>query len=86
MTKQTRILFFGALKDAAGVSERIETLPPSVKTPDMLIAYLAADDPRLMAALRAPTVRIAVDQEIRRRDDMIGTPSEIAFMAPFSGG
>lgn len=83
---QIRILFFGALKDAAGVSERVEALPASVKTPDMLIEHLAADDPRLMEALRAPSVRIAVDQEIRRRDDMIGTPSEIAFMSPFSGG
>lgn len=83
---QTRILFFGALKDAAGVSERIEALPSSVKTPNMLIEFLAADNPHLLEALQAPTVRIAIDQEIKQRDDIIGTPNEIAFMPPFSGG
>lgn len=83
---QTRILFFGALKEAAGVSERMEALPSSVTTPDMLIEYLAADDPRLMAALQAPSIRIAVDQEIMQRDDIIDAPSEVAFMPPFSGG
>lgn len=83
---QTRILFFGSLKDAVGASERIETLPASVKTIDMLIEFLGAEDPRLLQALQAPSVRIAIDQKIGRRGDRIGAVSEIAFMAPFSGG
>lgn len=83
---QTRILFFGALKDAAGVGERIETLPSSVKTPNMVIEFLAADNPHLLEVLQAPSIRIAVDQEIKQRDSTIGAPREIAFMPPFSGG
>jgi molybdopterin synthase sulfur carrier subunit len=83
----TRILFFGALRDKAGGGERSVELPPDVRTISALIDWLADDDPALKAALRAPSVRVAVDRSIApSRDERLSSGKEIAFMPPFSGG
>lgn len=82
----TRILFFGPVKDAACGAEKLITLPNSVSTIDQLISFIAAGDDHLAEVLRGEHVRVAVDQEIVARDTPLGSPREIAFMAPFSGG
>lgn len=83
---ETRILFFGPLKDIASAGERTLSVPASITTIDGLIDYLAKDDPALGDALRAIGVRVAVDQKLADASDKFSTPEEIAFMAPFSGG
>ena len=82
----TRLLFFGAVRDAAGLAEREIALPSTVSTIHALRAWLSADDAILGAALAAPGVQVAVDQEIVRAEASISGAAEIAFMSPMSGG
>ena len=82
----TRLLFFGALREPAGAAERIVDLPQDVTDGADLIDWLAADDETLGAALKAPSVRMCVDQVMTKREADIRGAAEIAFMPPFSGG
>lgn len=82
----TRILFFGALKEKAGVGERLIELPADIADAAALIDFVAADDGALRESLLAPSVRIAVDQKLLSRHETFDAPREIAFMPPFSGG
>lgn len=83
---ETRILFFGPLKDAAGGAERRLAIPVDVTTIEGVIALIAEGDPHLAETLRGAHVRVAIDQEIVARGAPVDAPAEIAFMAPFSGG
>lgn len=82
-----RVLFFGALQDAAGGTAREVALVGPIG----LAAFrglVTQDDPVLAAALAAPSVRVAVNAELRADDrDLLVVPGdEVAFMPPFSGG
>lgn len=83
----TRLLFLGSLRESACGGERMVDVPERVDSITSLVEWIAADDPALKAALLAPSVRVAVDQEIivDRRAPLRGA-EEIAFMPPFSGG
>ena len=83
---QTRILFFGRLRDAAGASERIVKLPDNVTNVDSLISFLTEGDVLLRNALTAPEIRIAINEKIIPSVTSIDKPTEIAFMPAFSGG
>lgn len=82
----TRLLFFGALKDAAGCAERMVDLPAGATTGEALIGWLASGDDALKAALTRPGVRLCIDQTIAPKTAAIGEAKEIAFLPPFSGG
>jgi molybdopterin synthase sulfur carrier subunit len=83
----TRLLFFGSLREKAGGAERIVEIPRGVDTIASLVDWIAADDDMLKAALLAPLVRVAVDQEIMvDRKEPLRPAEEVAFMPPFSGG
>lgn len=82
----TRVLFFGRLKDAAGVGERIVEIVDGERSIDALIKRLAAGDDALAAALAHPSVKVAIDQRVVDRATLIGAAREIAFLPPFSGG
>ena len=77
-----RVLMFGRLADLAGWRERVVAAPSL----DALTAALAAGDPALGDALRAPGVQVAVDQQLVRGDVAIDDGSEVAFLPPMSGG
>ena len=76
------ILFFGRLQDALGTRSLTAALPPRVRDTDSLRAWLGRDHP----ALRDPSVRIAVNAELRAGNAPIGDGDEIAFLPPMSGG
>ncbi|MEZ5995608.1 MAG: molybdopterin converting factor subunit 1 [Hyphomonadaceae bacterium] len=82
----TQILFFGALRDAAGAPERAVNFPASISTVAELRAWLSSQDAALGEALSAPGIQTAVDQTLARDDTSISGASEIAFMSPMSGG
>lgn len=86
MSGVTRLLFFGALRDAAGGSTRDATLPRGVDTIGSLRSWLGAEDPLLAAALAAPGVLFAVDQKMASEDASVVGAGEVAFMSPMSGG
>jgi molybdopterin synthase sulfur carrier subunit len=77
-----RVLLFGSLADLAGWRARdIDAAAVSV-----LKAMLDREDEDLGAALMAPGVQVAVDQEIQRQDWPLTPSSEVAFLPPMSGG
>ncbi len=79
-----RVLLFGRLSDAAGWRERDIAPPPA--TIAALRALLAAEDAALGTALAGKGVQVAVDRAIVRGDAALGPDSEVAFLAPMSGG
>lgn len=81
----TRILFFGQLRDAAGAAERTVALAAGTSI-DAVIEAVAAGDGALGAALRDPAIKVAVDRQVVARSSLVGSPREIAFLPPFSGG
>ena len=81
-----RILFLGKLREAAGAGERIVAPPQGVATGADLIAWLAADDATLGAALSHLSVRIVADHEIVERSASLLDAREVAFLPPASGG
>jgi sulfur-carrier protein len=83
---EARILFLGRLADLAGGRERALTLEAAAPLSEIVIA-LTKDDPGLAAALAAPSVRVAINQQIQRgREERAGPGDEIAFLPPVSGG
>ena len=81
-----RLLFFGKLADAAAGRERDWPLAAKAGTVADLIAAIAAEDEALGAALRAPSVRVAVNEAMAGRDAPVADGDEIAFLPPVSGG
>jgi len=77
-----RVLMFGRLADIAGWRERVVAAPSL----DALTAALAAGDPALGEALRAPGVKAAVDQQLVAGDVALEDGSEVAYLPPMSGG
>ena len=76
------ILFFGRLQDAIGTNALSARLPDDVRDTDGVRAWLGRDHP----ALCDPSVRIAVNAEMRAANRSVGDGDEIAFLPPMSGG
>ncbi len=81
-----RILFFGAVRDAARRSEMTCVLPAHVDTPEALRNWLAERDPALGEAVRKQGVRVVRDHAFCAFDDALADASEVAFVSPLSGG
>lgn len=83
-----RLLFLGRLRDAAGGRERAQSLPPEGMALAALIDALDAADPGLGALLRAPSVRVAINQSLSPADEaaIVRDDDEIAFLPPMTGG
>lgn len=80
------ILLFGPLRDVAGAATIDAAVPTDVRDIPSLIAWLGAENAELASALRAPGVRVAIDQAFASADAELGNAREIAFMSPLSGG
>jgi molybdopterin synthase catalytic subunit len=78
-----RVLFFGQLKDVAGVPET-ELVAPDGATAAWVFGHYAALHPPL-EALRKSIV-IAVNQEFAAPDAPLREGDEVAFLPPVSGG
>jgi sulfur-carrier protein len=80
-----RVLFFGRLRDLAGVAEF--DAPEPQLTLAHLRDWIADKNTALASALDHASIRIAVDQKIiTRRDIELHGAREVAFMPPMSGG
>lgn len=77
-----KLVFLGRLEDAAGAGERLVPHAPA------LAAVLAALEPDLAEALRAPRIRIAVNGVLARDAAalVLADGDELAFLPPVSGG
>jgi len=80
-----RLLFFGKLGDIAGGRERDVPLQ-GVNSVSALIEKIEAGDAVLGEALRSPSVRCIVNEDMISGDAKITDADEIAFIPPVSGG
>jgi molybdopterin converting factor small subunit len=80
-----RVLFFGRLSDVAGASEMILQETPA--TLSELCGLITRDNLALAEALAQTSVRVALDRRIITGPNAdLATITEVAFMAPMSGG
>jgi molybdopterin synthase catalytic subunit/molybdopterin converting factor small subunit len=80
---QVRVLFFGMLKDLAGRSSDLLSLPEQATLSDVVVHY---EDliPRLVQL--APSIAVSINQEFAGPDSKLKEGDEIAFLPPVSGG
>ncbi len=86
MSATGTILLFGRLKDAFG-ADRVD-LPENADTVTRMRHRLAEQHPELAAMIVAPSIRVAVNQELVVDEDetRITADDEIALLPPLSGG
>lgn len=80
---QVRILFFGMLKDLAGLTADVLELREGATVADVL-AHYQAQVPTLKGFL--PSVAIAVNQEYASREMKLRANDEVGLLPPVSGG
>lgn len=81
-------VYLAWVREKVGVAEEIvETLPTNVGTPAALAHWLAARGGGYANAFAdAARLRCAVDQQMTAMDAPLGSPGEIAFFPPVTGG
>lgn len=82
-----KLVFLGRLEDLAGMEEIVTSLTHAVP----LLAILEKLPPELVAALRSPKIRVALNGAIVPAEQVldeltVGDSDEIAFLPPVSGG
>ena len=83
VSMQVRVLFFGALRDLAGRSQDVLTLPPGARLADLL-AHYEASLPRLKGFL--PSIALSINQEYAPPGAELHDQDEVALLPPVSGG
>jgi MoaE-MoaD fusion protein len=80
---QVRVLFFGVLKDLAGRSSDVLSLPDHATAADVLSHYAQ----RLSKSQQIlNSIAISVNQEYARPEDRLRSGDEVALLPPVSGG
>ena len=80
---QVRVLFFGALADAAGRRAEVANLPERASVQELLAMY-QTKIPQLKAIL--PSIAISVNQEYAPASTALRENDEVALLPPVSGG
>lgn len=81
------LLYFAWVREKIGRDGEALDLPVEVTTPKALAAYLAARGGGYAEAFADPAkLRCAADQSMVAMDAQLGTPKEIAFFPPVTGG
>ena len=84
---QVRLLYFAWVREAVGVDDEAVDVPSAVATAAELIDWLATRGDGYAAAFADPErLRCAVDQVMVTLDAPLGSPKEIAFFPPVTGG
>jgi molybdopterin converting factor subunit 1 len=78
-----KVLFFGMLRDIAGIKEEAIQLPGGSRLADVF-AHYAARFPRLDGL--SGSIVLAQNQQFAQRDALVADGDEIAFLPPVSGG
>ena len=86
MTMSAKVLLFGKLRDAFGADA--VAMPEGVESVRDLRIALGVAHPHLAALVSAPSVRVAVNQELVADEitTLIGPDDEVALLPPLSGG
>jgi MoaE-MoaD fusion protein len=80
---QVRVLFFGVLKDLAGRSSDVLSLPDHARAADVLAHY-----EQRFSSLKGTfkSIAVSVNQEYARPEDRLSAGDEVALLPPVSGG
>ncbi|HKW17686.1 MAG TPA: molybdenum cofactor biosynthesis protein MoaE [Terriglobales bacterium] len=80
---QVRVLFFGVLKDLAGRSSEVLSLPEHATAADVIDHYAKklSNSPQMLSS-----IAISVNQEYARPDNPLRAGDEVALLPPVSGG
>jgi molybdopterin synthase sulfur carrier subunit len=82
-----KVKYFAWVRERVGKSEETVAPPPSVRTVEDLIGWLARRDDASAHAFETPrTIRAAIDHTHVKSDAMIAGAREIAFFPPMTGG
>ncbi len=82
-----KLLYFASLRQKIGLPEEDVDVPASVRNVADLIDWLITRGPGYEAAFEnRQVIRAAIDQEHAKLDAMLGTPREVAFFPPVTGG
>ena len=82
-----KIVYFAWVRERIGKPEETLEPPPSIKTVEQLIAWLAARGETYAHAFETPRViRAAIDHAHVKQDAAIAGAREIAFFPPMTGG
>ena len=83
-----KLVYFAWVREKIGIADEvIEILPSGVDTPAALALWLAQRGEGYAAAFADLTrLRCAVDQQMIAMDGALGSPTEIAFFPPVTGG
>ncbi len=84
MPRSVTLLYFAAVREAAGLSEEELVLPDGVPTLRELPAFLEARHPSLAGRLGA--VRYAVNEAFAEPETVLVANDVIALIPPVSGG
>jgi sulfur-carrier protein len=83
----THLLYFAWVREKVGTGDEHVDIPAEVTTPLELAQWLAARGGGYGDAFAEPArLRCAVDQQMVMMDDPLGSPKEIAFFPPVTGG
>jgi molybdopterin synthase catalytic subunit len=80
---QIRVLFFGVLKDLAGLASETAEFPEGTSVEDVFSHY--AERAARLRAMRS-SLAFAVNQEYARSDHALRAGDEVGFLPPVSGG
>jgi molybdopterin synthase sulfur carrier subunit len=82
-----KVKYFAWVRERIGKSEEMVEPPPSVRTIEELVAWLARRGETYAHAFEQPKViRAAIDHAHVRPDATIAGAHEIAFFPPMTGG
>lgn len=82
-----KLIYFAWLRERIGTGEEYRDIPGHVKTAADLVNWLATLGDEYASALAVPgVIRVAVNQEIIRHDELIAGAHEIALFPPMTGG
>jgi molybdopterin synthase sulfur carrier subunit len=82
-----KVKYFAWVRERIGKSEEMVEPPPSVRTIEELVAWLATRGETYAHAFEQPKViRAAIDHAHVRPDATIAGAHEIAFFPPMTGG
>tara|TARA_R110000868_G_scaffold17774_7_gene77603 strand:+ start:85 stop:336 length:252 start_codon:yes stop_codon:yes gene_type:complete len=82
-----KLLYFASLRQKIGLPEEDVDVPAHVRNVADLIDWLMTRGPGYEAAFEnRKLIRAAIDQEHAKLDAPLGTPREVAFFPPVTGG
>ncbi len=82
-----KLLYFSWIRERLGKGEEMVELPKEIKTVGEFLDWLKTRGEEFEAILEIPEiVRVAVDQEHRNYDELLGDAREIALFPPMTGG